>query len=74
MRTSDAPKGINSKEDSWTFEGNAAARELATPGFHGKLQDVKRVCEQATKTVTTTIVDAIGLDRKGIKIKRQCAT
>lgn len=39
--------GADGEEDNWDFEVRMTAKEEATPGTLGKLQDLQRVCEDA---------------------------
>lgn len=54
-RPSDVPKGADTEEDSWDFEGMMTAEDVAMSGIRAKLREFQRVCENSGEAVLTTI-------------------
>lgn len=46
-----------------------SAKEVASSGLRGSLQEVRCVCEDGGEALSTTIVDVIKLARESIEIK-----
>lgn len=51
-----------------------SAKEVASSGMRGKLQEVQCVCENSGEAVPTTIVEVVELARVGVEAKRKNAT
>lgn len=64
---------MNDEEVIWDFECMVPAKELATFVVRGKLQEVRRVCEDADRDVSATVVEVIELAGESIKMKRDNA-